>query len=197
MGERGRSIVFHCLWDASDFFNTFEDEIKQLDRWNRHTLADVTLRKLIYVGIIVAMETYLSDAFINTVVPSDVFKKKFVETFHDFRNEQIFLTQIYVEHERIEATIKQTLLKIIWHNLPKVSGIYKDTLNIDFGDISIPQRAVLTRHDLVHRSGRTKDGEEIQIDEFITHAAITDIFKFVESIDVALRERQYGNRQTH
>lgn len=178
---------YEAIASNTRFFDTFESEINKLADWNRHSLVDVTLRKLIYVGIVVAMETYLSDAFINTVVPSEKFRRKFVETFHNFKNRQISITQIYVEHGKLEETIKQVLLDIGWHNLPKISCMYKDTLNITFGDLSIPQKVVSARHDLVHRNGKTKDGKKLQMDDSIASAAITGIYEFIKSIDVQVK----------
>ena len=90
-------------------------------------------------------------------------------------------------HEAMETTIKTTLLDMVWHNLPKVSALYKGTLNIDFGDISIPHKAVSARHDLVHRNGRTKADGEIQIDEAIVDTAIKDVRNFIKSIDEQMK----------
>jgi hypothetical protein len=41
--------------------------------------------------------------------------------------------------------------------------MYKSVLNIDFGDISWLFKAVLLRHDCVHRAGYDKEGKKADI----------------------------------
>jgi hypothetical protein len=153
------------------FFETFKSEIDNLKELNKITIAnastDKTLRRQIFIGVIASMETYLSDAFINTTLNSKDFTKKFVGTFHDFKERPISLNELFEYHEKIETICKQAMLDVIYHNLPKVKGMYKDTLRVDLGDIGIAYKAVLTRHDLVHRNGKTKDDVEVLIDSVI------------------------------
>lgn len=47
----------------------------------------------------------------------------------------------------------------MYHNLGKIKPIYKEVLNIDLGDISEIMKAVHIRHDIVHRSGKDKEGK--------------------------------------
>ncbi|MDZ8225848.1 hypothetical protein [Nostoc sp. ChiVER01] len=61
------------------FYCTFLDEIASLRVLNKLTVPDQkakrTLRKHIYVGVIACLETYLSDAFINTVLSNKDYLK--------------------------------------------------------------------------------------------------------------------------
>ena len=81
------------------------------------------------------------------------------------------------------------MLDVIYHNLPKVKGMYKDTLGVDLGDIGIAYKAVLTRHDLVHRNGKTKDGVEVVIDSVIIDQLFSDIETFIGNIDKQIEEK--------
>ncbi len=168
-------------------FETFKTEISNLKELNKINIenpsVDKTLRRQIFIGVIASMETYLSDAFINTTLRHEKFIKKFVETFHDFRDRPIKLNDLFSYHEKIESICKTAMLEIIYHNLPKIKGMYKDTLNIDLGDISAAYKAVLTRHDLVHRNGKTKDGNELVIDKDMIEKLFSDIEKFISDID--------------
>lgn len=175
------------------FFETFKSEIANLKELNKiiivNTSTDKTLRRQIYTGVIASMETYLSDAFINTTLNSKDFTKKFVRTFHDFKERLIPLNELFNYHEKIEKICKQVMLDVIYHNLPKVKGIYKDTLEVDLGDIGIAYKAVLTRHDLVHRNGKTKDGVEVVIDSVIIDQLFSDIETFIGNIDKQIEEK--------
>ena len=51
----------------------------------------------------------------------------------------------------------------MYHNLGKIKPIYKDVLDIDLGDIRDIMKTVQIRHDIVHRSGKGKDGNLLNI----------------------------------
>lgn len=175
------------------FFETFKSEIENLKELNKITIpnasTDKTLRRQIFTGVIASMETYLSDAFINTTLNSKEFIKKFVGTFHDFKERPIPLNELFDYHDKIETICKQAMLDVIYHNLPKVKGMYKSTLNVDLGDIGTAYKAVLTRHDLVHRNGKTKDGNTVEIDSTIIDQLITNIEEFISNIDNQIDEQ--------
>jgi hypothetical protein len=65
--------------------------------------------------------------------------------------------------DKIDATIQETLRSLMYHNLGKIKPIYKDVLDIDLGDIGDIMKAVQIRHDIVHRSGKDKEGNLHQI----------------------------------
>ena len=178
---------YEAISSNTHFFTTFKSEIENLTDLNNISIdnpsTDKTLRRQIFTGVIASMETYLSDAFINTTLNSKEFTQKFVATFHDFKERPIPLNELFVYHEKINTICKQALLDIIYHNLPKVKGMYRDTLNIDLGDISIAYKGVLTRHDLVHRNGKTKEGAEVIIDKATIDKLLADIKSFVDKID--------------
>lgn len=169
------------------FFETFKNEIENLKELNKITIANVsidkTLRRQIFTGVIASMETYLSDAFINRTLNSEEFTRKFVGSFHDFKERPIPLNELFDYHEKIQTICKQAMLDVIYHNLPKVKGMYKDTFGEDIGDIRSVYKAVLLRHDLIHRNGKTKNGFEVVIDSGIIDLLISDIETFIGNID--------------
>lgn len=169
------------------FLQTFKNEIVGLQELNELKIDNLsahrTLKRQIFVGVIASMETYLSDAFINTTLKSKECTKKFVSTFREFKDRSFSLNELYDYHEKIETICKQAMLDVIYHNLPKIKGMYKDTLGIDIGNIGTPYKAVLIRHDLVHRNGKTKDGNEVIIDKISIDNLINDIRTFIEQVD--------------
>ena len=120
--------------------------------------------KLLYVNVITGLETYLSDAFINTVMNNKLFLRKFVENNPELKDEKISISDIFNQMDNLEKKIKKYLLDLMWHNIAKIKPMYKKTLGIKFpGEIQDIFRAIVNRHDIVHRNGKTKDGEEINI----------------------------------
>ncbi len=116
------------------------------------------LYRQLYAGAIGSMEAYLSSTLIKEVLSKEENKRRFVEKYLPFREEQIAIANIYEQMDKIDTKIQETLRGLMYHNLAKIKPIYKDTLDIDLGDISRVMRAVQIRHDIVHRSGKDKDG---------------------------------------
>lgn len=139
---------------------------------------------MLYVNMIASMEAYLADTFIRSVLESEENKRKFVETFKDFEKEQISLQRIYEKMDGMDKFISKTLRDVIYHNLGKVKGMYKDALGVDLGDIKELMKAVNKRHDIVHRNCKDKEGNDV----IITKTDVEELFElvknFVDAIDV-------------
>ena len=61
--------------------------------------------------------------------------------------------------------------------------MYKDTLSIEFPDIGDLIQVTLTRHDMVHRNGKTKEGVDIEVSKSIVDDIISKIETFVNEIN--------------
>ena len=123
------------------------------------------LFRLLYANVVTALETYLSDTFINAVDRDRTLLRKFVETNPDFKHRSLKLSDLFNAADQIDDEVKKYLLDVIWHNLVKVRAMYINVLDINFGkefpvDVA---RAISTRHDIVHRNGRTKTGSEVSV----------------------------------
>lgn len=129
------------------------DEIENLS-----TATKEYLYRQLYAGAITSMEAFLSSTLLKVVLESDVNKRKFVEKYLPYRDKQTSFSSIYEEMDKIDSTIEETLCGLMYHNLAKIKPIYKSVLDIDLGDIGEIMKAVQIRHDIVHRSGKDKNG---------------------------------------
>lgn len=182
---------YDAIADNSEFFDTFKQDIQRLKELNElklnNPLVANTLYRQIYIGIITTMETYLSDAFINTVLSSENYIKSFVENFHEYKTKTIPLNKLYQHIEKMPNECKKNMLDIIYHNLPKVKGLYKDILDVDLGAIGDAHKAVSNRHDLVHRNGKTKKGNCIIISKEDNEILISYMETFIKNIDLQIK----------
>jgi hypothetical protein len=145
--------------------------------------------RLLFVNVITALETYLSDAFINTVVHDPALMRRFIETTPEFKNENIALSDVFAALEKIEQRAKSHLVDVVWHNLGRVKPMYRDTLGIDFPkDIGPVFRAIVKRHDIVHRNGKTKAGEDIAISRQDVIDLISAVQALTHDVDAQLRK---------
>ncbi|WP_373536168.1 hypothetical protein [Microcoleus sp.] len=182
-----------AILSNTDFHRTFLDEIASLRVLNKLRVPDAkankTLRRHLYVGVIACLETYLSDAFINTVLSNENYLKSFFASFKDFREQKVVMNELLVYASKAEEIAKEAMSGVIYHNLPKVSKMYEATLNIEFPKFSEIQKAVSIRHDLVHRNGKTKDGVESSIDSIMVDNVISQVESFISEIDQKLKEK--------
>ncbi len=125
------------------------------------TLSEPTreyLYRQLYAGAITSMEAFLSSTLLRVVLSTDENKRKFVEKYLPYRDEQITFANIYEQMENLDTKIQETLRGLMYHNLGKIKPIYKEVLDIDLGNIGEIMKAVQIRHDIVHRSGKDKEG---------------------------------------
>ena len=135
------------------------------------------------------METYLSDAFINTTSNNEGLKKKFIENHYYYKKNNFPLSKIFDKLDWIQSDYLKQMKKIVYHNLSVVRGLYKNTLDIEFlPDLDELHKAIRKRHDLVHRNGKDKKGTLIEISKNDITKLISEVTNFVRRIDDQLTD---------
>lgn len=178
----------------TSFFDTFCIQMETNKRlFEISVLASdmkTTLNKLLFANIITCLETYLSDALINTVLGTEIYLKRFVENFKDYKDSSFKLCDIYKKIENLKKQVKEDLFALMYHNLPKIKAIYKTTLNIDFpNNIDDVMKKIYVRHHLVHRNGKDQDGNQIIITKDELNQTYDLIYNFVKEIDNQFKEK--------
>ena len=186
------NYVMEIASSNTEYFNNFLSNLNTVEKLLAIDIQkDLRLNyyRLLYANVITAMETYLFDAFVNKVFKIKENLRKFISTTKYFQEKKITISEIFERYESIENEVKDYLLSFSWHNLPMVKPLYKNTLNVDFPqDISELYKAVLCRHDIVHRNGRNKKGEEVIIARDDISNLVEIIKKFVDLIDSQLNK---------
>lgn len=181
---------YDAISSNTAFLETFNSELNDLNSLLTIVPEDENLKKIflrqIFSSVIGTMETYFSDAFINTVLSNEESLRKFYENFIGFGKQNISISAVYDFLDKAEAVAKKTMLDVIYHHLPKVSNMYRDCLGVSFPNFGEIYKAVLTRHDLVHRNGKTKEGEEVEVDENAVTELIEKMRIFIHEIDEQL-----------
>ncbi len=143
-----------------------------------------------YAGVITALETYLSDFSINIIKGQRGYLEAFIEKNEQFAVQKFTLNKIFLQMSQIEKTAVDYLKSLMWHDLAKVTGIYSTTLEIEFPKISELYKAVLTRHDLVHRSGKTKDGLVHSLEALHVENVLNQAEALVKHIEAEWKKKQ-------
>ena len=119
--------------------------------------------------------------------------RQFVETYHDYKKEKFELREVFSRFDSIREHVHRTLRDIIYHDLPKVAGIYGEACGIELTDFGNLMQSIFIRHDIVHRNGKTKDGTAHTISseqlENLCVAVETFVDKVAEQVRKALANK--------
>lgn len=177
---------------CKDHKKNFMRAIYEIERLDEVSVDDQDLKhvllKQLFIGIIGALETFLSDMFITKVLSDEDCMRRFIENHPEFRKQKISLSELYAAHTSIRERAKSVMVGTIYHKLPVVKEMYESTFNINFPDISAMQRYITRRHDLVHRNGKTTDGKVLLVTKAQLHELISSSVVFVETISKSLEE---------
>jgi hypothetical protein len=182
---------FDAITESKSDLKTFFSELEQLKELSRLQKEGEKLKTIlnrqIFIGVIGSMETFLSDVFMKLVFDDKSYYESFVRTHPDFKTRKFELREIFDQQNQLDLIVKKVILDTIFHNLPTVSKMFRDTFNISFPKIEDMYKHVLIRHDLVHRNGKTKDGDNVKILDKNIDVLISDTKSFIEVIANELR----------
>jgi hypothetical protein len=179
-----------AIFDNTEHKSNFLREIQNLDRLreleiDEPSLKEVLLRQL-FISVVGAVETYLSDAFINKTLTSESYLENFVTTHPEFKKQKISVSEVFTVSKNIKEKAKTIMVSTIYHKLPVVKEMYQKTFGIKFPDISEMQKFITQRHDLVHRNGKTIDGVVVRVDNETINALTKAAHQLVKAVSDAL-----------
>lgn len=186
---------YDAIFSNTEFYSNFLRELDYIERLSKlevpSNLLEAHYRNL-YSSIIGNMETYLSDAFINTILSKEELIESFFSGFKDFKNESINMSELYQKAKDVHKIARNRMLDVLYHNIPKVKGMYKDILDVEFPVFGHIMKAVEIRHHTVHRNGKDKDGNTIEITKEMLETLILDVKTWIEAIDAILKEKHHN-----
>lgn len=142
-------------------------EVSEITRLSESDGGNHVLQRLSYSGLITILEAYLADMAKRQVLNKDLIKRRFVERFEPFgRSQKSFkITELYSKIEQLDKLIIECIDSQSFHNVKTINAFYTSVLLITLPD-HLRQRlseAVDTRHDIVHRAGKTREGKPIEV----------------------------------
>lgn len=143
--------------------------------------------KMSYAYAVTLLEAFLSETLKSIISENKVFLKNAIGESKALKN--IKLSDL----ADVDLNVKSLVLKIIggilFHQIPNAKEMYEQVLGCKLDlDISRVVKITKLRHDIVHRNGRTIDGESINIytDDF--YQAIDDIKMFSWELQRAINK---------
>lgn len=169
-------------------YDIFKTSIHDIENIVYTTQVNHTLAKLLFSGVITALETYLSDTMRKLIFNNQAVIRRYVE-FEDSFQKKIKISEIYMTLEKLEKDVSALLDKTSFHNIEETSKLYQSVLIVNFPrDQTLElKKAVEIRHDIVHRNGRTFKGEYRDITEQNVVSLISSVVSFLQNIDDQIR----------
>lgn len=127
------------------------------------------MNRMVFAHQISAMEAFLADTVIIHVTTKPDAMKRLLEEDADLKKEKFNLAEIAADPNLVRKAVLEHLRSLMYHNIARVRVLYQTVLNIDLfkllskDDLETLMRAVVYRHDCVHRNGHTKEGEKLVV----------------------------------
>jgi hypothetical protein len=181
----------------SDSLEMFRESMKAVrklseQKFLEHPRLKQPLYRMLYASSITAMETYLSDTFQQQVLRNPDLTTLLLTTDRELKKRNYSITEIIDWHENAHQKASEHLYDIVWHNLGKVRHMYKTVLGVKFPeDMDAMFKAVMKRHDCVHRNGKTKNGSLHRLRQSDLESVFSKIEAFVLIIDEQVKAKEW------
>jgi len=136
--------------------------------------------RLLYIGIIGCLESFITELLACLVLGNSVFFHSFVNKY----NYKLSLNEVEKFSNNMLFSVFEIIYKINAHDLKKIKEVITQVFSIDFPSIAELGAMIKTRHDLVHRNGY-KIKNNILIQEDIT---TSDLLSLIEACDIFVNE---------
>jgi len=149
------------------------------------------VNRMIFSHQITAMEAYLADRLINQVERDPEAFRRLLGQDEELAKEKFTLAEISRDPALVGKRVREYLRSIQYHNLAKVDVLYNIALGVRILNLITDKprlfKAVLLRHDCVHRNGFDKEGTELRIFTKVFVQETADLIKtFIENIERSL-----------
>jgi hypothetical protein len=182
---------FDAITESKINIKEFQIELKKIHELSQLQKDGDKLKKIlnrqVFISIIGTLETFLSETFMKLVFSNGYYFEAFIENHPIFKSEKFELREVFRKHEEINKIAKKVILDTIFHNLPTVREMYRNTFKIQFPSIGELSKFIKIRHDLVHRNGKSKDGEKWIIDDKLIDDLIEESTSFVDKLCIELK----------
>ena len=147
------------------------------------------LRLLLFSSLITALEAYLADTMSYWVRSDRAVFRALVANCEEFKREKLALAEILVRMDSLDNEVDTYLKQLIWHRLDKITPLMGAALGITMPEYKELMRSVATRHDIVHRGGKTKDGDLVTASDDDLETLRVLVETYVGKIDAAIQAR--------
>ena len=169
--------------------NELEKKIEQyrglvLDHHGTHTAT--TLKSLLFGAAIGALEAYLWE-IVRWKVDNDYEAvNQIIKNCDRYKDVNFTLRHFVSDEFSPKKYIVNDLNNIVWHRIEVIAPIFTKGLEIKLPSLKFFKEAVLTRHHIVHRSGKDTEGRLVEPSLLQTTELFDNVLSFAKDIDKQL-----------
>lgn len=165
-------------------------ELKSILSMNVDLSHKNAIYKMVYAHSVALLESYLGDTIKTLIKSHDKFFSNAINNVDELNKSKFNLKEITEQKDGAIGLAIKEISKILYHNIPKVKRIYESVLGTKLDiNISDVDKITATRHDIVHRNGKTTDGVTVLIDREAAEQAISHIEKLAERLNKMIYEQ--------
>ncbi len=157
---------FRVLMDS---YHRLNDIVAEYGSGGNSALPHLTdsVNRMVFAGAVSAMEAFLADVLIRTVLIEEFALKRLLESESELKKMTSSLVDIHSNPQIVYKKTQDYLSKLLYHNIEKVFALYLIAFKFEIfpsKDLrKLLHRAVKIRHDIVHRNGKNLEGEYVEL----------------------------------
>ena len=159
------------------------DEIRDVLALIGSVTGKLLAQKLSYSAVITALESYLWETMSYAVENDPKVVKNIVTKFSFFNQQKFSLGAIYTKLDSLETLVKGYLQDTIWHKWDTVEELFSRGLGVNPPSFAVFFEPTIKRHDIIHRSGHTKNGDPVTVSAEEIEALILEVKKFATVLE--------------
>lgn len=151
-------------------FDIFQEALKEwwqlLDKIGDLQSGAGSINRMLFTQLFSCLEAYLFSEIIGIAERDAAVQRGILNALPGLREQSVKLTKVAEKPTIVADAVKGALSDLSFHNLGLVEslcreGLQEGLLPTDKHERDLMMKAVLKRHDCVHRNGQTKDGQPV------------------------------------
>ena len=151
------------------------------------------VNRMVFAQQVSALEAYLGDTLKNRVAEKTDAMLRLLEADKELGKKRFGLAEIAANPELVGAAVAEYLRSVLYHNLPKVDFLYRAALDVTVlrsdEDKEKLLKAIIYRHDCVHRNGMDNDGVALTV---FTKQYVQEIADLMRALVEKIQSDIYG-----
>jgi hypothetical protein len=145
---------------------------------------------LVFSNALGVLESFLWETAEFWFKHDDAALQGVVTKLKKFSDEPMKLGDIFTRHRKLREHVLGYLQNLVWHRWESVLPIFQHGLGVSLPSVKPFQPALLRRHDIVHRCGRTKSGLPVSVTLTEIATLFNEIEQFAAEVNRLLSARK-------
>ncbi|OGT72272.1 MAG: hypothetical protein A3H44_10500 [Gammaproteobacteria bacterium RIFCSPLOWO2_02_FULL_57_10] len=181
--ENGSSKIHKFFIDELNALERIIDESLKKEKKLSFVFNSQLIAKMAFAHSVALLEAFLGDTLKSLLNENEKLLENAISNIDELKKARYSLKDLAKTSSDTKTLAIRKVSDILFHNIPKVKIIYEQVLGKKLNvDISKVSKITDLRHHIVHRNGKTIDGECINISSSDLSNAISSIKEFASEL---------------